>query len=109
MRPRNWWNVEKVVDLKSRWAQVTGFLNDVYSILTGGLVWQDNMRGAFIEFNFTSANVEFTIKHGLSFVPKYYIIVINSGDIVVYSNRSFDKTNIYLKATNTGIVSLFVF
>lgn len=107
--PRNWWNIENVQEEK-RWSSLTLFLKDIYTILSKGIVIQDNFRGVVLDVTFSAADTDTTIVHGLSYTPTKYIVLSRSANFVVYDGAAAsDLTNFYLRASATGNVSVFIF
>lgn len=107
--PRNWWNIENIKEEK-RWSSLTLFLKDVYSILSKGLIFQDNFRGAVLDVSFSLANTDTAIVHGLSYVPTKYIVLSRSGNFTIYDgNTAADTTNFYLRASSTGTATVLIF
>lgn len=110
MQPRNFWNIEAVSVPEQKDKQLSGMLRDLYTILSNGIIFQDNLKGAFITVNFTAANTVQSIQHGLAFVPTYYVPVQKSVAMDIYGlNTNFNKQNIYLSSTAVGTVILMVF
>jgi hypothetical protein len=109
MIPRNNWNLEQVKD-ENKWSALTNFLKDVYTILNKGIVLQDNFRGALLEIEFTVANEDLQIIHGLSFTPTMYFVLNRSSAFNVYDgSRSADQKYFYLRASSIGTAKVFVF
>lgn len=109
MVPRNWWNVQNFEE-NSRWENLTLFLKDCYNILSKGLTFQDNVRGALLEVSFTAANSNTTIRHGLSYVPSNYILVGSSVAMSLYDGTiSPNNVNIVLKSSAIGTARVFIF
>ena len=94
---------------EQRLKQSSLFNKDVYEILSNGIVLQDNLRCSILTITFNQANVQQTIRHGLAFVPQYYVPLNKSVAMDIYNgDTGFDKTNIYLKSTVVGTVTLLV-
>lgn len=108
MSPRNWWNVQEV-DESKRWSNLTLFLKDVYNILLKGITPLDNFRGSLLEVNFTAANTDTEIRHGLQFIPSNYFVVGMSAAMSIYDGSSPDKTFFYLKSSAVGTARVFIF
>lgn len=107
--PRNWWNMDNIA-LEKRWSSLTLFLKDVYTILSKGLVFQDNFRGAILDVTFTAANADTNILHGLSYTPTRYLVLSRSGNFVVYDGSlPATQKSFYLRSSGTGTASIFIF
>lgn len=107
--PRNWWNAQ-IIDEKNRWDNLTLFFKDVYNILSKGITFTDNFRGAELTVIFSASNTETAVKHGLAFIPSNYILVGSSAAMSIYDGAtSSDKTFIYLKASATGTARILVY
>lgn len=107
--PRNWWNIENVPKDKQI-SSLTLFLKDVYNILNKGLLFQDNFRGAVFSVNFSAANTDTKILHGLAFVPTRYLVLKRSANMVIYDGiQAANDKEFYLRSSATGDVDLFLF
>lgn len=108
---KNWWNVEKAEDDKSRLEAITLFLKDVYNILSKGITPNEHLRGAAFSVTFTGINSDVRITHGLNFVPSNYILLSQTANLGVYDG-SASNTNQYafLRAGGTtGAAKVFLF
>lgn len=109
MVPRNWWNVENVDEAK-RWSSATLFLKDVYNILLKGITPTDNFRGALFTVEFTAADTDVQIRHGLQFVPQNYFVVGCSAAMNIYDgSESATNTYFYLRSSAIGTARIFLF
>ena len=91
-------------------SSLTLFLKDIYTILSKGIVFQDNFRGVILNVTFTASNTNTTITHGLSYTPTKYIVLSRSANFVVYDgSTNADLTNFYLRASATGTISVLIF
>lgn len=109
MIPRNFWNVEILNKEENFKNQLTGFLKDVYGILSRGIIFQDNVRCSILDVTFTATNTDTQAKHLLSYTPKYYIVIKSNASISVYNTKEFDQSFIYVKGSALGSVTLMVF
>lgn len=109
MSPRNLWNIENLKDLPIQMKQLSELLKDFYTILTNGFTFGDNFKGTIVDFEFTSANAQSSISHGLNFIPKYYVVIKSNAALSVYNTKAPDASNIYLFSTATGKVSILIF
>jgi hypothetical protein len=109
MIPRNNWNLVNVKE-ESKWETLTNFLKDVYTILNKGIVVQDNFRGALLDIEFTVANEDLAIIHGLSYTPTKYIVLNRSSAFNVYDgSSSADQKFFYLRASSLGTATVLIF
>lgn len=107
--PRNWWNIENMQEDKKE-SSLTLFLKDIYTILSKGIVFQDNFRGVVLDVTFSLADTDTIIPHGLSYTPTKYIVLSRSANFVVYNgSQSGDLQNFYLRSSGTGNISVFIF
>src|SRR4051812_41670603 len=110
MSPRNWWNIENIVEPDAKLKAIAIFLKDVYGILNRNVSFADNIHGAKLSATFVAANVDLQIRHGLDFVPTNYILVKSSVAMSVYDGSvGADKNYIYLKANAAGVAEIFLF
>lgn len=110
MQPRNFWNMAAVEDAVKKETQLSAMLKDLYTILSNGFTFTDNMRGGIITVDFVAANTLTTIRHGLAFAPSYYFPIQKGVAMDIYGlSDSFNKTNIYLSSTAVGQAVLLVF
>lgn len=110
MSPRNWWNIDNVIEPDAKLKAIGIFLKDVYSILNRNISFADNIRGAKLSVTFGAANVDTQIRHGLDFVPTNYILVKSSVAMSVYDGSiGPDKNFIYLRSDGIGVAEIFLF
>ena len=107
MIPQNLWNIQNIKE-DQRIVSLTRMLKDIYSILNKGIVPSDNIRAAFLEFNFTTANTDTSVKHGLAFTPLSFIVTRLDNNMVIYDLTS-DDTRVTLKSSAVGTAKIMFF
>lgn len=108
---KNWWNVEKARDDKSRLEAITLFLKDVYNILNKGITPTDHLRGAVYSVTFSSVNSDIRINHGLDFIPNNFLLIHQSAPLGVYAGSTQNSQQFaFLRAGVTiGNAKVFLF
>lgn len=110
MKPRNWWNIENQTDTETKDKATTLFLKDAYNILSKGITLSDNVKGVLLEVEFTVANTEVKIRHGLDFVPTNYLLCGSDVALSIYDGATAaDKTYFYLRSSAAGNARVFIF
>ena len=85
-------------------------LTDHARILNGMISFSDNLQPNLISATFLAANTETSFPHNLGKVPRGYIPVSLSANMVVYDGSTKNDSNrFYLKANATGVAKLWVF
>lgn len=82
---------------KFRYIQL--FLQAVKQVVNGRLEFSTNVKFSPVTVEFTAANTSLLITHGLSRVPKGYLVVSKSADMTIYG----DNVNISLIANSSTI------
>jgi len=100
-------NVTTVTDL-ARYTSIT--LDQIQSILNGGITFVDNFQASTISANFTAANTEFQLSHSLGRIPVGYILINASAAMIIYNGGSANTANdIFLKSSAIGTGQILVF
>lgn len=107
MIPQNLWNMQNIKE-DQRIVALTRILKDFYNILSRGIVPEDNIRAAFLEFNFTLANTNTSLKHGLAFKPSSFIVTRLDNNMVIYGLTS-DDSIVTLKSSAVGTAKIMFF
>lgn len=86
------------------------FGDNVVETINGNLDFSTNFNGKLMSVTFSSANSDVAVSHGLGRVPSGYLVYSRSASMVVYNGSSPSTSSvIYLKASATGTVGLFIF
>jgi len=110
MKPRNWWNIDQVNGDKEKLSAITLFLKDAYNILNKGFTFSDNAKGAILPATFTAVNEDLAIRHGLDYVPTYFLVLNPSAAFKVYNGSiPGDKVYFYVRSDGLGTTDLFIF
>ena len=100
-------NVPTFEDLRR---YTTLFARNVTAAINGRLSFSDNFAGQFLEATFSGAGVDLTLTHGLNREPEGYLVTRNSSGIVIYDGSIENTTTqVTLRATGAGSVTLFIF
>jgi len=100
-------NVDTVTDL-ARYTSIT--LDQIESILNGGITFLDNFQASIVNVSFTMANTEMQISHTLGRVPSGYILINASAAMIIYNGGSANTANdIFLKSSAVGSGQILVF
>lgn len=86
------------------------FVGDVFDIVNGKIEFDSNIQSKTIDFNFTSANTNFAMIHGLGKIPKGYLLIKSNVATSIYDG-SIDATEklIYLKSSQIATTRLLIF
>lgn len=88
---------------------VSKMLNDVKSILNGGLLVQDNCSFKVADVQFTAANSEVKINHSLGRLPLGYILIGASAAMSLYNGVTASSVqDIYVRSSATGSATILV-
>lgn len=96
---------EKITTLpqKEMMRYIEIFLESVKNIVNGNLTANENMLFPFVEVDFTSANTNFVIEHGIGRSPRGYLVISSDSALSVYDGtRPSDSTFIYLRSSAVG-------
>jgi len=89
--------------------QAARILRDVQLILNSGILLNDNISGKVVSVNFTVANSDVRIDHGLDRIPIGYVQIGQSVATTVYDGTtSTTKNNIFLRSSAIGTVKLLI-
>lgn len=83
-------------------SQISGAINN-------GLNFSDNFQARTLTANFTAANEDLGISHGLKRVPAGYIVVGANAALSVYDGSSSDADIINLKSSAVGVARILIF
>lgn len=104
-------NIKTIQDL-------TRFLSnafrDIQQAVNGNITFSENFRGTFVSVNFTAANTNTFLTHGLGYTPSGYIVTTASAAMSVYDGNQtaapFDSTQVFfLRSSAIGTVTIFLF
>lgn len=86
------------------------FNEQVVQLLNNGLTFGDNFDGKILNITFSAANSDTAQGHGLGRVPSGYLVLSRSASMVVYNgSAAWSSSNIVLRASAAGSISLLVF
>lgn len=78
--------------------------------VNGNITFEDNVSCKIVTAEFTQANVDLKIEHGLSKVPNGYFATNLSAAMILYNgSTSFDDRNAYLRSSATGTAKILFF
>ena len=91
-------------------SNLSKFLTDVASALSGGISITDNCDIRILSITFSIANNELAITHSLNRIPAGYILVSTKAPTQIYDGVSAnDKQSLYLRSTVATTVNVLVF
>lgn len=109
-RPRKLFNYDLYDDKSKVWADLSEFNKSVYDILFNGILFSDNFDISLRNVTITTANVEFSVLHGLERIPVGYLLISSSASINLYDgDTAWTKESIYLKGSATGSGKVYIF
>lgn len=86
------------------------FTQDLFDSFNGKVEFDVNLYTRTLDFDFTSANTDVTVSHGLSKVPNGYILVKSNAATSIYDgSKSADNKQITLKASVVATTKVVVF
>lgn len=102
-------DIDKVSDKDvSRYTEIA--LEELQRIVNGDLEFGANIKANIVNVNFTSANTQQAIGHGLGKVPSGYLMISSNAATQVYNGESGSSSStIYLKSTQPAVVGLMFF
>lgn len=82
----------------------------IISVVNGQLTFDDNINTSTVAADFTAANTEIKIGHGLGRAPTGWIVSMPTVAMQVYKGDTDDTdTNIYVKSSAIGKCGILVF
>lgn len=82
----------------------------ISEILNGEVNFTDNFRASIAEVEFTAANTEQRITHGLGKAPIGYIAIGKSANMNLYDGETdTTQTEIYIQSSATGTAKILIF
>jgi hypothetical protein len=85
-------------------------LNDIVQTVNGKLEFGPNISGRMVVVQFTAANTDTTMAHGLGKTPSGYLVIGLSASMIVYNGTVANtSTNVILRSSAIGTATLFVF
>jgi hypothetical protein len=79
------------------------FAQDVVQVVNGNIEPVSNIRCAFVPINFSEANTDVTVSHGLNKVPSACLPASLSTNMIIYSGSTANTANqITLKSSAVG-------
>lgn len=101
-------NVPSFEELR-RWTAIA--LEEIESVINGGLEFVQNLKSQIIDINFAQANVTFVVSHSLGKVPVGYIVIGQSVAMIVYDGpkQNWSENSIGLKSSVVGIAKILIF
>lgn len=103
-------DVGNIDDWKDANRFVAQALAEVQSVSNGQLEFGVNLKTVLLEVNFTAANADLRIEHGLGKTPTGYILVkSNTGTSLYDGSIPATESVIYLKSTAIAQVKILIF
>lgn len=102
------------VDRFTEWATASKYVSQLFEqiakILSNGQSIADNFDAKILTLTFTSASTDVALAHGLARVPSGYFVLKRSANMVVYDgSNAWTATNIYLRSSAAGSITVAVF
>lgn len=95
-------------DQLTKWLTIFG--KDVVSTVNGNLDFLKNFKCRVVQVNFSAANVQQAITHGLGFVPIGCVQIKQStAGHVIEGDTPWTKGVIYVKRNTVGACTLLIF
>ena len=97
-------------DLSDLTRKLTQFAQETANVINGNLTLSDNVDAQVITAEFTVANTQASFSHTLGRVPRGYIPVALTANMVIYDGTIKNDINkLYLRASVAGTAKLWVF
>ena len=85
-------------------------LQDIVRVVNGNIEFQNNVKCKLVSVNFSSANTDASVGHGLGKVPAGYIVTSLTANMVVFNGSSgATKDTLTLQSSAPGTAGLLVF
>lgn len=89
---------------------VSAFLTQTQDAINGNLTFSENIKAKVVSVNFTSANNQVQVSHGLGQTPTGYILVGSSAAMSLYNGTSANTGELlYIRSSAVGSASVLVF
>ena len=100
------WNVSDLEQLKRF---TGGALRSLVDQVNGRISFQENIQARVVEFSFESTSIDYIVPHGLGYIPLGFVVINQNAAAILYSYKTMDRNNLYLRASAVTDAKILVF